>query len=208
MKYQELYQYFHQKRLFSLNEIRLIEPNFLHKVNISNRIKAGYIKQITKWRYIFCDIPLDETTLATIATTVYSPSYISMETGLRYYDLIPEWVFMETCISTKKTQILKTSLGYFKYQQVNPKLFWWYKLVKNTRWGVYKIAEPEKLICDFFYLKTQYKTDEDFAWLRIEKRQRDEVINEEKLLHYASLFKQKRLLKTINNLLTFFKNND
>jgi predicted transcriptional regulator of viral defense system len=33
---------------------------------------------------------------------MYSPSYVSMESALRYYDLIPEWVFMTTACSTKR----------------------------------------------------------------------------------------------------------
>lgn len=208
MRYQELHQYFHKKKFFSLSEIRLVEPDFLHKVNLQNRIQAWYIKQIARWWYVFSDINLDETSLATIATTVYNPSYISMESALRYYDLIPEGVFMETCISTKKTQKLKTWLGVFRYQHLHPRLFWWYKLAKNTRWWAYKIAEAEKCICDFLYLKPQYKTKEDFEWLRIEKWQRDEVINEEKLLQYATLFGQKRLVQTINNLISYFHQDD
>lgn len=208
MRYQELVNHFHKKRFFSLAEIRIVEPDFLHKINIPNRIKAWYIKQITKWWYIFNDISLDETSLATIATTIYDPSYISMEAWLRYYDLIPEGVFMETCISSKKTQTLDTWLWVFKYQHVDPKLFRGYKLVKNTWWTLYKVAEPEKCICDFFYLKSQYKTIEDFEWLRMEKRQRDEIIDEKKLLLYATAYKHKRLYKTITDLLSYFHSND
>ena len=47
MKYQELVLHFKAQKYFSLDQIRLFEPNFLVQ-NIYNRIDQGYLTQITK----------------------------------------------------------------------------------------------------------------------------------------------------------------
>ena len=201
MKYQELVLHFKAQKYFSLDQIRLFEPNFLVQ-NIYNRIDQGYLTQITKWWYCFSDIALDESTVQTIATTIYSPAYISMESGLRRYDLIPEWVPMVTWITTKKTQYLETSLGVRKLYHVHPKHFRGYTLAKNSWWGSFRLAEPEKVLCDFFYLKPHLWRDE-FEELRIDPWQREERISEKKILEYAKRFGQKRLLRTITDFISF-----
>lgn len=201
MKYQELVHHFKAQKYFSLNQIRLYEPDFLVQ-NIYNRIDQGYLKQITKWWYCFNDSTFDESTVHTIATTIYTPAYISMESGLRRYDLIPEWVPMITWITTKKTQYLETSLGNWKWYHIHPKHFWGYALVKSSWWGSFRIAEPEKVLCDFFYLKSHLWRD-DFVGLRIDPWQRKEHISEKKLFEYAQRFWQKRLLRTITDFIYF-----
>lgn len=206
MKYQEFVRHFKAQKYFSLDQIRLYEADFLVQ-NIYNRIDQGYLKQITKWWYCFSDSALDESTVQTIATTICAPAYISMESGLRWYDLIPEWVPMVTWITTKKTQYLETSLGVRKWYHIHPKHFRGYTLIKNSWWGSFRLAEPEKVLCDFFYLKPHLWRD-DFAELRIDPTQRQEHISEEKLLNYAHRFWQKRLFHTITDFISFMHTDD
>lgn len=206
MKYQELVRHFKAQKYFSLDQIRLYESDFLVQ-NIYNWIEQWYLKQITKWWYCFRDILLDESTIQTVATTICAPSYISMESWLRRYNLIPEWVPMVTWITTKKTQYLETSLGNWKRYHVHPKHFRGWRLVKNSWWSSFRLAEPEKVLCDFFYLKPHLWRD-DFAELRIDQRQREEHISEQKLLLYAQRFGQKRLLRTITDFISFMRNHD
>jgi predicted transcriptional regulator of viral defense system len=85
-----------------------------------------------------------------ISNFLLSPSYISLEYALSYYDLIPEAVMVYTSVSTKKTTTFKTALGVFEYRSIKEGLF--FGFTKTIEQGEnYFIAYPEKAILDFFY---------------------------------------------------------
>ena len=185
MKYIELHNNFHKKWYFSLNEVNIVDQGF-RIANIYDRIDKWYITSISKWRYIFSDIYIDESLLMQIANNIYTPSYISLEYAMRYYNLIPEWVFIMTSISTAKTQTLRWNIWTFRYNHITPKLFRWYILVKYADKYIY-IAEPEKLICDRFYFKND-KSYQDFENLRIDIDELKSIIDIPKLEKYANIY--------------------
>ena len=85
-----------------------------------------------------------------VSNFLLSPSYISLEYALSYYDLIPEAVMVYTSVSTKKTTKLKTPLGVFDYRSIKESLFFGFtKVIEQGQ--DYFIAYPEKAILDFFY---------------------------------------------------------
>lgn len=85
-----------------------------------------------------------------ISNFLFSPSYISLEYALSYYDLIPEAATAYTAVSTKKTTKFKTPLGVFEYRSIKEDLF--FGFTKATEEGQnYFIAYPEKALLDFFY---------------------------------------------------------
>ena len=55
-----------------------------------------------------------------LATSVYSPSYISFESALSYYGLIPERVYRVTCATCGrgKNKTYNTSLGNYSFRDV------------------------------------------------------------------------------------------
>ncbi len=119
-------------------------------------VKQGYLIILKRGIYI-----LDESlrkyplSMGFIANFLVSPSYLSTEYALSYYDLIPEKTTVYTSITTKKTSIFKTQIGVFEYRSVKSALF--FGFIKKTEAGSsYFIAYPEKALLDFFYLN-RYK---------------------------------------------------
>lgn len=207
MRYQELYDIFAPQYFFSLQQIRLVESDF-RVANIHARIQSWYIQQITKGWYIFSKVTRNEELNMIIANTIYTPSYSSMESAFRYYDFIPEWVYMETSISTKKSQLLNWSTGVYKYYNLSPKFFRWWNAVYSSQWKrYYLIAEPEKAICDWFYLKS-YKSTQDFQELRMSSSSFKEHIDTQKLVLYAQRFASAKLLHLINSFIIFMQEHD
>src|SRR4030043_614617 len=88
--------------VFSLRDILRGEPGF-HRRRLNEWQAKGYIRKVIKGFYIFSDLPLDELVLFEIANRVYKPSYVSLESALAYYQLIPESVFGVTSVSTRRT---------------------------------------------------------------------------------------------------------
>ena len=79
---------------------------------------------------------------------VYGPSYVSMETALEHYGLIPERVEEITCITSKRAKLFDTPVGRFHYDPVNERVFALGIRLEQTRGGCYFLAEPEKALCD------------------------------------------------------------
>jgi hypothetical protein len=84
-----------------------------------------------------------------IANHIYGPSYISLESALSFYGLIPEKVYTVRSITIKRAKNFKTPLGSFEFLTANPDYFpigLRYELVNNE--FSFIIASPEKAISD------------------------------------------------------------
>lgn len=86
--------------------------------------------------------------LELIANHIYGPSYVSMESALRYYGLIPESVSEVRSITTKRSRGFENSISRFKYINSNDK---YYPIGINQKIMndySFLIASPEKALCD------------------------------------------------------------
>lgn len=203
MKFLELQSEFKDLPIFSLNDIKNIEPNF-HRRRLNEWQDKGFIKKIIRGYYLFSDTPVDEEILFKISNQIYYPSYISLESALSYYNLIPETVYGITAISTRKTYQFKTDLGNFSFRSITPKLFFGYDLIKNKKYHT-KIASIEKTILDYFYFNSHLQSINDFSSLRINREAMTEQVNENKLFEYLKEINQKRLNERINNFWRYIK---
>lgn len=78
-----------------------------------------------------------------LANSLYSPSYVSTEYALGYYDLIPEKVEDVTSITTKKTAKFTNSFGTFLYQHLKTSLFFGFTEIEDENELPVFVAEPE-----------------------------------------------------------------
>ena len=146
MKYQELKEQLKDFVVFSFVDIRKIEPGF-YSPRLHEWQKRGYIKKLRRGYYMFSDTILNDDALFLIANQLYQPSYVSLETALSFYGLIPEGVYTITSTSSKKTSNFATPIARFSYRTIRPDLFFGYQLQKY-RGKNYKIAEIEKAVLD------------------------------------------------------------
>lgn len=121
-----------------------------------------------------------------IANKLYSPSYVSLETALSNYSIIPEVSMAVTSITTKPTRRFKNKHGLFIYHTVRPEAFTGYYVERNNNFDIL-IAEPEKALIDYLYFKT-YRNKK----FKLEKERVDKDIisklNRKKLNKYAGLY--------------------
>jgi len=85
-----------------------------------------------------------------IANKIYSPSYVSLETALSFYSIIPETVYAITSISSKKTASFLANGREFIYHKIKLPSFIGYtsKQVGND---IVYLALQEKAVADFCY---------------------------------------------------------
>lgn len=204
MKYVELREFLKNFTIFSLNDIKKIDPNFF-RARLNEWQKKGYLKKIVRNYYVFSDLNLNESVLFEIANKIYNPSYISFEAAWSYYGLIPESVYAVTSASARKTYKFKTGIGDFIYRKIKSDLFFGYMLVRRGE-KVFKMADIEKALLDYFYINPQIKTMDDFNELRVNIDELIKQLDEEKLLKYLGAFNHKALAKRVKLFLRFIKN--
>ncbi len=128
-----------------------------------------------------------------IANKLYEPSYVSLEFALSYHGVIPETVYEITSVTSKPTRRFETVGKVFTYRRIKKEAFTGY-LSEKQRGFTFHIAEPEKAWVDLNYLRIlKNKT----PLSRFNK----ERIDKKKVLRYAKLFKNNKLISVVKTSL-------
>ena len=201
MNYQTFWQQFHGWPLFSTQDIKKKFPDFDFRRLVEWQQKDYLQKIVNRW-YRFTDAPtvIDESYQWYVANRIYQPSYVSLESALSYYGLIPEAVYRVTSVSSLKTQHYETPVGTFDYRHLKPSLLFGYRLLSYQEFRI-RMAEPEKTLLDYLYLRPELNEPDDFTALRINQIALAECVDLEKLYRYLSLFNQKALMRRVETFL-------
>ena len=204
MQYIELKNHLRDFIVFTQKDIKKIDESFSRQ-NLNAWQKKGYIKKIIKGHYLFSDIEVNQNILFLIGNKIYKPSYVSFESALSFYKLVPESIFAITSANSRNTYTFKTHYGEFIYKKIKPKLMFGYKTVTNKNYS-FNIAEPEKVILDYLYIKPHLKSEDDFEELRIDNEVFFEQINKKKFYSYLERFKNTALTKRAKRLIKYLEN--
>ncbi|SDZ80270.1 type IV toxin-antitoxin system AbiEi family antitoxin domain-containing protein [Pedobacter hartonius] len=86
---------------------------------------------------------------ALLANHILGPSYLSMESALAHYGLIPEKVFAVTSMTTKASRKFQTNIGLYIYTNLSlPYYAFGLATVSLSKDQQAIIAIPEKALCD------------------------------------------------------------
>jgi len=184
--------------VFCIRDIEKLFPKFDSRRLVEWQRKGYIQKLINKW-YLFADIHINDRLRNRISNCLHRPSYISLESALSHYGLIPEAVYSVQNITTRKTIAYETIAGTFNYRSIKAQLFFGYE-VNNKQTIPLLIASPEKAILDYLYLNHQLNTIEDIEGLRLNMTTFNETINKDRLISYAACFESKTLNKRLNLL--------
>lgn len=97
-----------------------------------------------------------------LANHIYGPSYVSMQTALRYYGLIPEAVYSVQSMTTGVARDYECSVGTFNYIHVPASYYKIGVTMVEDEGATVLIATPEKALCDLMvftpYLNIRFQT--------------------------------------------------
>jgi len=127
-----------------------------------------------------------------IANRLYQPSYVSLNTALSHYGIIPEVVYTTTSVTTKITREYETPKGDFSYRRIKKEAFTGYGLQIIHKDKVL-IAEPEKALADYLYFV-------DLKRLSLNDRLELRNINKSALIAYAKIFQRPGMLSLIKHI--------
>ena len=90
------------------------------KDKISDLEKRGALIRLKKDLYVKGGADVSK---ELIANHLYGISYVSLETALAYYGMIPERVYTVRSMTTKRAKTFTTPLGNFEYKTVSADYF-------------------------------------------------------------------------------------
>lgn len=142
-----------------------------------------------------------------IANHLYTPSYISMSSALRYYGLIPERVYVMQSMTLKHSRDFDTPVGRYEYTHISKKSFSVGLTSIKEQGYAFVIATPEKALCDLvanspgvnlrYPKEAALYLEEDIRMDLSDFRQMDPTI----LAAYAKVGKKGDSIRTILKLL-------
>ncbi|MFR9620185.1 MAG: hypothetical protein SNH63_03065 [Rikenellaceae bacterium] len=134
-------------------DVSVLGSMFSHLASPRNKIaqleKSGQLVRLKRGLYVVSPTVSGEI-LSTelIANHIYGPSYVSMESALRFYGLIPESVYAVRSMTIKRSRDFENSIARFDYTQCSTD---YYSIgiqqVTNDNF-TFLIATPEKALCD------------------------------------------------------------
>lgn len=205
MKFLDFQQIFAQLPVISISEIEKAFPGFDRNA-LTRWQKQGYVQKIRSGFYRLTNRPLKgEADFFFIANRIYAPSYISLQSALRWYDFIPEGVFTVISVSTLKTIQLATPIGSFSYRSMKPDLYWGYRLEQYGDFRI-KIADPAKAILDLLYLHPNLDSADHFYELRLNMFELQEKLNLHDFDLYLERFSSRALHSRAKSFLQFIAN--
>jgi predicted transcriptional regulator of viral defense system len=187
---------------FNLNDVRKLDPGF-HRQQLNFWHNQGYIRSLAGGYYILADRAMDEMVLFMVANKIYEPSYVSLESALAYYEIIPETVLGVTGVSSRKTKHYESAWGVFSYRSVKPQYMIGYQVIENTPGIKFKIAYLEKALLDYLYLNSKIQSMADFEGLRWNRNQLHDLLDHSMFTRYVNLFDKRALENRVNQFMEY-----
>ena len=126
-----------------------------------------------------------------VANRLKHASYVSLQSALEHYGLIPEYVPAVTSITTGRPENLSIPLGNFIFKHVKKELFFGYQIIDFGSGQAVFIAQPEKALLDLIYLTPG---SDNLDYLRELRLQNVENLNLETLREQARRFGSQKIL--------------
>jgi len=127
-----------------------------------------------------------------VANRLKRASYVSLQSALGYYGLIPEYVPSVTSITTGRPENISNSFGAFIFKHIKKTLFFGYKAVDLGDGQSAFLALPEKALLDLVYLTPGADVPDYLRELRL---QNTGALNAELLIEFVARMSSKKLTR-------------
>ena len=88
-----------------------------------------------------------------VANRIVHGSYVSLQSALAHYGLIPEYVAVTTSVTTARPARRETPLGAYTFRHIKADLFYGYRRIDLGGGQHAFVASPEKALLDLVYLQ-------------------------------------------------------
>jgi len=141
--------------------------------------KRGLVEHLGK--KIFINRLVPDFSGRELINTLRPESYLSLETVLRDSGISTQSPTLLTCVTPGRPGDFRAKSVSISFRRISRNLFWGFR-EKQTRYGKYNIAEPEKALLDWVYLRRQEGSTINTDEWNLQRLDRG------KLLQYAARF--------------------
>ncbi len=138
-----------------------------------------------------------------IANHLQTGSYVSLQSALSYYGMIPDIAQTVTSVGSGRPEQLTNPLGSFIFRHIKPAAFFGYTLTPLTAKQNAIIAEPEKALLDVLYL---HPGSDSNAFLNELRLQNLDKVDTSKLTNMADRFQSPKMQRVVSLLLALIEN--
>ncbi len=172
-----------------------VDPNAVRK-QLSRWTQAGRLYQLRRGLYTLAP-PFQKAKPHpfVIANRMVSSSYVSLQSALAYYDLIPEYVPVTTSVTTARPARWETPLGSFEFRHIKVELLRGYRRIELGGDQHAFVATPEKALLDLVYLQPGGDSPDYLRELRLQDLDR---LDMDELQRQANLAKSPKLCRAVN----------
>ena len=158
MRFPELLEIIGDHQVFTSSLLRVGDVSPVDIASqLSRWVAAGKLISLRRGVYVVAaPYRRSEPNAFEIANVLVRPSYVSLESALSFYGLIPEAVFVTTSVTTARASTFDTPAGRFDYRHVSPEMLWGYAdvaITDDSSRATALVARPEKALLDLVYVR-------------------------------------------------------
>ncbi len=137
-----------------------------------------------------------------LANAMKPASYISCQSALAWYGLIPENVPSVVSVTSGRGETINNKLGCFIFRHAKSSLLWGFETIAVSPGEKARIACPEKALLDLIYLESEGDSDSYLEQLRL---QNTDVLDREKLISFAHRWGKPKLERAAVRILSILE---
>jgi predicted transcriptional regulator of viral defense system len=167
-----------------------VDPNDVRR-QLSRWVKAGKIRQLRRGLYML-EPPYQSVAPHPflIANALVPGSYVSEQSALAYYGLIPEYTPRTVSVTTLRPSQWN---GGFYFQHIAPHYYFGYQLVTLSDQQRAFVAKPEKALLDLIHFTPHSDSPEYLAQLRLQNLEKMDLVQLHEFAERAGKPKWKRV---------------
>ena len=176
------------------------DVNSIHvRRQLGRWVKASKVYQLRRGLYTLAP-PYQQTKPHPflIANQLVRPSYVSLQSALAYFGLIPEYVPVTTSVTSDRPHVFVTPLGKYQFQRIKAERFFAFNLEDLGDGQNAYVAEPEKALLDLVYL---HPGGDSMPYLRSLRLQNLEQIDLARLGEIAQAFDSNKIGRATENII-------
>ena len=153
-----------------------VDPADLRR-QLSRWTKAGRINQLRRSVYALAP-PFQKIKPHpfVVANRLVRSSYVTCQSALAYYGMIPEHVPVITSVTTLRPGMWRTPLGVYQFRHIKGSHFFGYRLLELGNGQQAFVATPEKALLDLIYLQPGGDSPDHLRELRLQQEERLDIV--------------------------------
>lgn len=173
-----------------------INPQIV-RLQLTRWVNSGRIYQLRRGLYSIAP-PFQKTKPHPflIANHLQRASYVSLQSALAFYDMIPEAVNVTVSITAGRPEWLVTPLGIFEFHHIKPDFLFGYQMT-DLRGQEAFVATPEKALLDLIYLQPEGESLNYLCELRLQNLDRLDLTL---LKKHSEAFNSPKMQKAVKNI--------